>query len=106
MEICIAQKKMSGNIIFSFQTLPIELVYRILDNLDQLTILLSMRDVCTRLNSIIDTYFQYKTSTELNLQHKKISCAKLMQLATALQTNTTLTTLHLEDSYNIVSCFE
>ncbi len=41
-------------------TLPIELIYRILDNLDELTILLSMRNVCTRLNAITDTYHRYQ----------------------------------------------
>jgi len=43
-----------------FLTLPIELIYRILDNLDELTILLSMRNVCRRLDAITDTYHRYQ----------------------------------------------
>jgi hypothetical protein len=41
-------------------TLPVELIYRILDNLDELTILLSIRNVCARLNAIINTYHRYQ----------------------------------------------
>ncbi len=44
----------------SLHTLPVELVYRILDNLDELTILLSCRNVCERLNAITDTYYRYQ----------------------------------------------
>ncbi len=50
----------SGKPIYSLLTLPIELVYRILDHLDDLTILLSVRDICIRLNAITDTYYRYK----------------------------------------------
>ncbi len=39
----------------SLHTLTVELVYRILDNLDHITIFLSYRDVCAKLNAIIDT---------------------------------------------------
>jgi hypothetical protein len=44
----------------SLLTLPVELVYRILDNLEELTILLSCRDICARLNAITDTYYRYQ----------------------------------------------
>lgn len=44
----------------SFLELPIEFVYRILDYVDDFTILCSVRDVCTRLNNITDTYNRYK----------------------------------------------
>ena len=48
---------MSGKVTFSLLTLPIELVYRILDNLDNVTIILSVHQVCTRLIfAITDTY--------------------------------------------------
>lgn len=40
--------------------LPVELIYRILDNLNDLTILCSMRDVCSRINTIVDSYHQYQ----------------------------------------------
>jgi hypothetical protein len=46
----------------SLLTLPVELVYRILDKLDVFTILCSMRDVCTHINTIIDTYHRYKVN--------------------------------------------
>ncbi len=49
----------------SLSTLPVEIVYRILDNFDELTILCSMRDVCTRLNLIIDAYQRYKVTVGL-----------------------------------------
>ena len=41
-------------------TTPGELVYRILDNLDQETIFWSVRNVCARLNAITDTYYRYQ----------------------------------------------
>jgi len=51
---------MSDKNILYLNALPIELVYRIFDKLDVLTILLSLRDVCIRLNIILDTYHRYK----------------------------------------------
>ncbi len=48
--------------ITSFHTLPVELVYRILDKLDTLTILLSCRNVCTRFNAITDSYYRYQVN--------------------------------------------
>jgi hypothetical protein len=53
---------MSGKFAPSLITLPVEFVYRILDQLDELTILISFRDVCTRLNEIIDTYTRYQVN--------------------------------------------
>ncbi len=55
-------KFMSEKIVLSLHTLPVELVYSILDNLDQLTILLSVRNICQRLNTIIDSYKRYQVS--------------------------------------------
>jgi len=51
---------MSNKMTLSLHTLPVELVYRILDNLDDLTIFMSCRDICTRLNTITDTYYRYQ----------------------------------------------
>ncbi len=48
--------------VSSFLTLPVELVYRILDNLNDQTIFLSLINVCTRLNTIINTYYPYKVN--------------------------------------------
>ncbi len=44
----------------SLLTLPVEMIYRILDNLDNKTIILSCRDVCERLNTIVDSYRRYQ----------------------------------------------
>ncbi|CAF5162101.1 unnamed protein product, partial [Rotaria sp. Silwood1] len=41
-------------------TLPIDICYRILDALDDLTIISSVRNVCERLNVITDTYHRYQ----------------------------------------------
>ncbi|CAF3614612.1 unnamed protein product [Rotaria socialis] len=41
-------------------SLPIELVYKILDNLDDYTILCSIRDSCKKLNDIVDVYPRYR----------------------------------------------
>ncbi|CAM4831650.1 unnamed protein product, partial [Rotaria magnacalcarata] len=43
-----------------FLTLPVEIVYRILDNLDNLTLLCATRNVCQRLNMITETYHRYQ----------------------------------------------
>ena len=60
---------MSNNKITpSLLKLTVELVYRILDNLDQLTILLSLRNVCTRLNVITDTYHRYQVNVSFILK--------------------------------------
>ena len=48
----------------SLLTLPVELVYQILDHLDELTILFSVRDVCSRLNLITNTYRRYQVSID------------------------------------------
>ncbi|CAF1102759.1 unnamed protein product [Rotaria sordida] len=51
---------MASKVHSSFLALPVEIVYRILDNLEPKTILLSLRNVCERLNKIIDTYPRYQ----------------------------------------------
>ncbi len=43
-------------------TLPVEMIYRILDHLDTETIFLSLRNVCQRLNDITDTYHPYQVN--------------------------------------------
>jgi hypothetical protein len=52
----------SNKMPLSLHTLPVEMVYRILDNLDDLTIFVSCRNVCTRLNTIRDTYHRYQVT--------------------------------------------
>jgi hypothetical protein len=51
---------MANKVYPSLITLPVELIYRILDNLDLLAILLSFRNVCKRLDAIIDAYQPYQ----------------------------------------------
>jgi hypothetical protein len=51
---------MSNDIIPSLINLPIELIYRIFDHLNPFDILISVRDVCTKLNTITDTYYPYQ----------------------------------------------
>jgi hypothetical protein len=53
---------MSGKNILSLHTLPVELVYRVLDNLNTLDILYSMRNVSKRINAITDSYYEYQVS--------------------------------------------
>ena len=47
-------------VMASLPTLPVHLVYCILDNLQPVDILMSVCNVCTRLNSIIDSYRPYQ----------------------------------------------
>ena len=53
----------------TLDNLPVELIYSIFDQLDTYTIFTSLYNVCTRLNSIIHVYDQYK------LNFKSISLA-------------------------------
>jgi hypothetical protein len=65
---------MSDKIFLSLHTLPVEFVYRILDHFDILTILLSFRNICIRLNKITDSYHRYQVnffSTAENFFSKK-----------------------------------
>ncbi|CAF4715950.1 unnamed protein product, partial [Rotaria sp. Silwood2] len=41
-------------------TIPVDIVYRILEKLDDLSLILSVRNVCERLNIITDTYHRYQ----------------------------------------------
>ncbi|CAF4062427.1 unnamed protein product, partial [Rotaria magnacalcarata] len=78
----------------SLLELPIELVYRIMDCLDQLTILCSMRDVCMRLNTIIEIYNRNKeTFSTLDVKRQQIGAIGGRYFFDALRTNTTITTL-------------
>ncbi|CAF0901591.1 unnamed protein product [Rotaria sordida] len=86
---------MCDKISASILTLPIELVYRILDNLNDLTILCSVRNVCTRLNAITDTYHRYQTLTTLEFRWHQLQEQEIQHLANVLIGNTTITTLNL-----------
>jgi hypothetical protein len=62
--------------VLSLLTLPVELVYRILDNLHNETIFLSLSNVCTRLNTIINTYQPYQVNYSFILQVSLSSSSK------------------------------
>ncbi len=53
---------MSHSVTVSLSTLPVEIIYRILDYIDILTIEISLRNVCTRLKAITDAYRQYQVN--------------------------------------------
>ena len=53
---------MANQVPASLQQLPVELVYRILDNLNDKTILFTVRNVCMRLRQIVDNYHPYKVN--------------------------------------------
>ncbi|CAF1009129.1 unnamed protein product [Adineta steineri] len=86
---------MSNQNISTFLTLPVELVYRILDHQLDFTILCSMRNVCQRFNNIVDSYDRYQTLTTLDLESNEIRDIGAQHLTNVLRYNTTLTTLSL-----------
>jgi hypothetical protein len=51
----------------SLHTLPVELVYRILDHLDNKSLFLSCTNICRRLNDIIDNYHRYQVIPSFNI---------------------------------------
>ena len=57
---------MAHNITISLLGLPIEVLYRILDQLDPKHILLSVRNVCQRLDTITDTYHPYQVNLTID----------------------------------------
>lgn len=44
----------------TFHTLSVQMIYSILDNLNEKALFLSVRNVCQRLNTILDSYRRYK----------------------------------------------
>ena len=48
--------------MFTLVTLPVELVYRVLDQLPDFDLFCSMQNVCHRLNQILETYHRYQVS--------------------------------------------
>ncbi|CAF4871098.1 unnamed protein product [Rotaria socialis] len=79
----------------SLLTLPVELIHMIFDNLSDFTIICSLRQVCTRLNSIMDAYPGYQTLTEFHLNANHIGVDGGEHFADALRNNKTLLTLDL-----------
>jgi predicted RNA-binding protein with PIN domain len=56
---------MSEHTIPSLLTLSADLVYRILDNMDDWTMLCSIQNVCTRIDTILATYDRYQVNFSL-----------------------------------------
>lgn len=52
----------SDKIDFPLLSLPIEVIFRILDELDEFTIIFYVRNVCTQLKTITDAYYEYKVN--------------------------------------------
>lgn len=50
--------------ILSLSSLPMEIIYRILDNLTDRDLFLSMNNVSQRLNLILNTYQPYQVSQD------------------------------------------
>lgn len=48
--------------LLSLQTLPIEIVYRILDHFTEEQLFLAINNVCQRLNAIIKSYLRYQVN--------------------------------------------
>jgi hypothetical protein len=60
---------MSTNIVPSLDTLPVELLYRIFDNLDAETILLSIQYVCRWFHSVTNNYNRNKLNFQSIFKH-------------------------------------
>jgi len=54
-------------------TLPVEMVYGILDHLDEKALFLSILNVCQRLNTIIDSYHHYKVKIDFSSSKQIVS---------------------------------
>jgi len=72
----------------SLHTLPLEIIYHILDKLDDKSLFLSMRNVCQHLNLIIDSYHRYQITTTFELTQEQIDSEAVKNLARILHTNT------------------
>jgi hypothetical protein len=70
---------MSDKVTLSLHTLPVALVYCILDNLDLLTILLSVKNVCRRLNTITDAYNRYQVNFSFIISEMEFSSRHSLQ---------------------------
>jgi hypothetical protein len=78
---------MSEKVIWSFIALPVELVYRILDHVDDVTLFCSALNVCTRLNTIINNYRRYQVNSDV---FKLIDLIFSHKIVHFIQTVTTL----------------
>jgi len=71
----------------SLHTLPIDLVYRILDHLDNMTIFWSCQNVCRRLNDVVNTYHPYRVTLTFTfswMHYTSFCVAQVSSFSTAL----------------------
>ena len=54
--MCFIAKCIPTKMTASLLTIPTDLIYRIFDHLHPTTLLLSLNNVCTQLNTILDNY--------------------------------------------------
>ena len=80
------------DMILSLETLPVELLHRIFDQIDAQTLLLAVQYVCKRLNSIVRTYNRYK----FNFQ--SISKSTFHQLCRGVHSNDIISLILSDDN--------
>ncbi|CAM4878708.1 unnamed protein product [Rotaria socialis] len=71
----------------SLLTLPVELIHMIFDNLSDFTIICSLRQVYTRLNTIMDAYPGYQELDTLFLCDEVVGCDQIKHIVNALRNN-------------------
>ncbi|CAF1633558.1 unnamed protein product, partial [Adineta ricciae] len=81
--------------MWTFLTLPVEIVWRILDHVTPYTLICSVPNVCKRLDRILSTYQPYQELTVLDFSSNDAGPKGAQCLSKALWNNSTLTTLHL-----------
>lgn len=67
--------------------IPVEFVYGILDELDDFDVLCSMRNVCIRLDKIIESYPRYQTLTTCEISDEKLEKLPPKNLVYAIRNN-------------------
>ena len=60
----------ANEVPLSFMTLPVELVYRVFDHLNDFELFCFTHDICQRLNTIVDTYNRNQVSSAITIQAK------------------------------------
>ena len=53
---------MSDKTFLSLHTIPVEIVYRILDKLHDKALFLSAQNICQRLNAIVNSYYRFQVN--------------------------------------------
>jgi len=85
--------------MISLNTIPVEFVYRILDELDDFDVLCSMRNVCIRLDKIIENYPRYQTLKTCEISGEKLHNLPAKNIVYAMQNNTVIENIDSIISY-------